>query len=72
MELGSPALSASVLRLGSGSLSVRISLKCASSWLYSQVVVNLCFFGGGIFEAKERTLDCDSDISKSPLPGEPI
>jgi hypothetical protein len=51
MELGSPALSASVLRLGSGSLSEWISLECASSWLHLQVAVNLCFFGGGIFEA---------------------
>lgn len=78
IDLGSPALSANVLRFGSGSLSryILMSIKIAIvQSLHVQAVPNLCFseVGGAILETGlERTLVCDSEISERPFPGEGI
>lgn len=77
---GSPARSTRVFRFVSGSLTRRIEAGGQSKHLYCETSKYsqdrpLCFemaFGGGIAEAFNRELLCDSEISHRPFPGEGI
>jgi len=76
MDLGSPALSAIVFRLGSGSPTITIINKLQSNLMRVHHLhggPNLCLrLGGGIFEAGfDRALLWDSEISAS-FPGDGI
>jgi hypothetical protein len=76
VDLVSPALSASVFRLGSGSLStIQSVFDFIVAEFHAQDTPSLCFSeaGGNIFDTGfERALLCDSEISARPFPGEGI
>jgi hypothetical protein len=76
VDLVSPALSASVFRLGSGSLSTQVrprNHKSSRSCLQGGPNPRFSEGGGNIFEIGfERALLCDSESSARPFPGDGI
>lgn len=75
MDLVSPALSAKVLRLGSGSLTrfrQHVETKRIVCHVRPFILCLRLDIAGSLEIGFDRALPCDSDISERPLPGDGI